>query len=252
MTARTCTREVELGVALHWPAADSASVFSSLLLDAPVASAEGVPTELAPAATLWPAEEQAILKAVPRRRAQYAATRLLARRIYRQLGLPEQPLLNRADRSPIWPSGYVGSVTHTDRWCAVALAQEDQLAGVGIDAEEAKELDPAIVARLLTEDERQDLERLGRRAGQLGTLWFSAKEAVYKAIFPTVGRYVGFSEVELAFDFDSGRFSARARGERLNLEHGVVVSAIEGRFRRWGSLWVTSCVLRRRQTGDST
>lgn len=222
------------------------------LLSETVLSAEGVPAELAPAATLLPAEEQAIVKAVPRRRAQYAATRLLARHVFRQCGLPEFPVLNRKDRSPIWPAGYVGSITHTDAWCGVALAPEHELAGVGIDAEEAKELDEAIVTRILTERERTELERLQCREGQLATLWFSGKESVYKAIFPTVQRYVEFSEVELDLDLDARRFVARARSERLSTEHGTIVASLDGRFHRRGTLWVTTCTLRRERDHQNT
>jgi 4'-phosphopantetheinyl transferase EntD len=81
------------------------------LLDARVLSAEGCPTKLGQTATLLPEEERAIARAVASRRAQYAATRALARGLLRDLGWPDAALLNRRDRSPIWPSGVVGSIT---------------------------------------------------------------------------------------------------------------------------------------------
>nr|AFB69889.1 PPTase2 [uncultured bacterium] len=218
------------------------SVLASLL-PSDVKCAEGCPADLGTSAGLFDAELQAIARAVPSRRQQYAATRHLARGLFSEFGLPPQPLLNRPDRSPIWPAGYHGTVTHTDSWCGVAIASERTLNGIGIDAERAKTLELGVVERVLTRGEWRALELAGHDPLQLGALCFSAKESVYKCVFPSVGRFIGFTEVEIDLDLDGRVFTVRAVDSGLHASHGATLRALEGRFEQAAGLWITTAVL---------
>ncbi len=214
------------------------------LLDDAISTAEGEPEALYVEGCLHPEEEAAIERAVPKRRKEYGAARLLARALFARYGLPPLPVLNREDRSPIWPDGYVGSITHTTSFCGVALAPARALRGLGIDAEQAGPMQAPIVARVTTERERAAMARAGYESTAVATLWFSAKESVYKCLHPTVRRFIGFSEVELVVDFDAGRFRAEAAGTEWDRGHVELVERLEGRFLQTNGVWITSSVLR--------
>jgi 4'-phosphopantetheinyl transferase EntD len=212
------------------------------LLPHGVVSAAAVPSELSDLSVLYPQERAAIEKAVSSRQEQYCATRVLARQLFEQLGVPAQAIVNRPDRSPIWPAGYHGTITHTAAWCAVAIAPRDVVAGLGIDVESARELETDVVQRVLTSAECVRLPRSGRSAEALGALVFSAKESVYKCVYPTVQRFIGFSEVELGLDFAKGEFWV----ENLAPELGSVQPLFErlrGRFALSHDLWLTAAFI---------
>ena len=73
-------------------------------------------------AELFPEERACLAKAVEKRRAEFGTARVCARRALAQLGFPPMPLVPNKDRSPVWPQGVVGSITHTRGYCAVIVA----------------------------------------------------------------------------------------------------------------------------------
>ncbi|WP_158300908.1 4'-phosphopantetheinyl transferase [Chromobacterium sp. ATCC 53434] len=74
--------------------------------------------------------------AVARRKAAYLAGRYCAMQALSQAGHPlpcELPI--GEDRSPVWPAGLVGSITHTEGLAAAVVASAGDARGLGIDAE---------------------------------------------------------------------------------------------------------------------
>jgi 4'-phosphopantetheinyl transferase EntD len=180
------------------------------LFDPGVICLAGHPEQLGPLAILFQEEERAIEQALTRRRIQYSATRFLARQVFTRLGLGQHPLLNAEDRRPLWPAGVVGSLTHSDDWCAVAVAESDAYLALGIDAERAERLAPALYDRVLTAPERAVVAALPQHEQQrVATLFFSAKESVYKCQYPLTRTFLGFQDVELTFDFAAMTFQVR-------------------------------------------
>ena len=112
----------------------SANEVIANLLPPYVAVAEGVIAD--GQADLWPEEAAYVANAVEKRRREFACGRHFARRCFRALGRPDGPLPANPDRSPRWPDGLVGSITHTDTYCAAAVARADDIAGIGIDVED--------------------------------------------------------------------------------------------------------------------
>ncbi len=93
--------------------------------------------------------------------------------------------------APQLPAGWVGSISHKGSR-ATALVAPSGAGFVGIDIEVAAPPRQPIEKRILTAVEQ------GRISDPREvTLYFSIKEAIYKAIDPIVRRYVGFTEVEL-------------------------------------------------------
>ena len=145
-----------------------------------------------------------------------------------ELGYPPAPLLRNADRSPAWPPGCHGGITHTQGHCAAAVALASDCAGVGIDAEVAGRVDETLERRICTPGEIARLRRMDEAERRLtATLIFSAKEAFYKCQSHLADAIRGFHEVEI--ELGEGRFLVLPR-KALPLALRALPS-IAGRFR---------------------
>jgi enterobactin synthetase component D / holo-[acyl-carrier protein] synthase len=103
------------------------------------------------------------------------------------------------DRAPVWPDGFVGSIAHTDAWLCVAAARRSDVLGVGIDAEAvlADAEAGAVEEVCLGPDEVALHGATGLTRGAFATVCFSAKEALYKCLFPLVRRVFDFRDVRI-------------------------------------------------------
>ncbi len=211
------------------------------LLD-PCVETEEVDPFRDPIDELLPEEAHTIANGRDARLLEFRAGRHCARTALGRLGAPAGPLLRSEDRSPIWPAGFVGSITHTRggarAFCGAAVARSSEVHALGIDAEFDTPLERALFRRILTEVERawisdaaeSDQPVLAKRV-------FSAKEAVYKCQYPLSRTFLEFADVELA-PFTGTTFTAMLRkrappfGEghtftgRQALRSGLVVSAV--------------------------
>lgn len=156
---------------------------------------------------LLPEEEPAVAKAVEKRRREFTAGRNAARAALEKLELPAVALPQEEDRTPRWPTGVVGSITHTKGRCAVAVARRGPILGVGFDIEQADPLKDGMLRLIATPDEQQQLARLPAGV-DWGKVTFSAKEAFYKCYYPLARTYLGFHDVELAIDPEARTFVA--------------------------------------------
>lgn len=137
-------------------------------------------------------EADAVRRAVDSRRVEFARGRACARHALRSLGVAPGPIPAGSDRAPIWPEGVVGSISHAGALVCAAAARADAVAALGIDIEDSGALDRGVRGLVvLPEDE-----------GGPGPNWekvvFSAKESVFKAIYPGVRQWVGFEDVVIA------------------------------------------------------
>ncbi len=157
---------------------------------------------------LFAQEAAAVDRAVPRRRAEFAAGRRCARAALARIGIPPAPLLRGEDREPLWPTGAVGSITHCVGYVAAAVAATEVIRSVGIDAEVHAPIPDGVVSRVARPEE---LEWMATRDGD-GVHWdrvvFSAKESVYKAWYPLAHRWLGFEDATLTFAPERGTFAA--------------------------------------------
>jgi 4'-phosphopantetheinyl transferase EntD len=150
-------------------------------------------------APLLPAEAPMVARAVERRRREVAAGRACARRALGRLGAAVVALPPGPDRVPRWPDGVVGSITHTDGYCAAAVAWQRHLRSLGLDVERPIEASRADVIRLVTTPgEAEWLAALAAPSRALAAgLVFSAKEALYKCQYPLTREPLEFGDVEL-------------------------------------------------------
>ena len=162
-----------------------------------IAVAEIDPQLVTPGAGLFPEEAASVANAVETRRKQFTAGRVLARVAWQRLGAPAQPLLNDEQRVPRWPAGVVGTITHTHGWCAAAVAKDTEFAALGADVEAATPLERGLWDRICRPAERRWLESSPERAGVLGKALFSAKESIYKALYPSVRVFLDFQSMQI-------------------------------------------------------
>lgn len=151
-------------------------------------------------ASLLPAEAALVAQAPPGRRAEFAAGRQCARAALTALGRPGEAVLRGVDRSPRWPAGVVGSITHAGAYClAVARGAEAGMGSpLGVDAERLGRVRPELYDLLFTEGEQRWVRQLPAADGdELSTVLFSAKESLYKAQFARTSSWLGFLDVEL-------------------------------------------------------
>jgi len=191
--------------------------------------------------SLWPAERPFIERAVAGRRREFASGRRLARRLLRELALPECAILRDDDRVPVWPAAVVGSISHSAERVVVALARAESAYGLGIDVEPDEAVKEGIERIVCTGEERAWLDRSAPGESPLERarrvkLFFSAKEAVYKAFYPRTRVFWGFHDVTLELDEPAGRLLARLPASAGQPE-------AEGRFVRLPGTLVSAFVI---------
>ncbi|SCG43512.1 4'-phosphopantetheinyl transferase family protein [Micromonospora inositola] len=182
-------------------------------------------------------------RAVPGRRRDFTAGRVCARRALAALGLPAAPVPAAPDRSPVWPAGVVGAITHTDGYCAAAAARSGEIRSVGMDAERHRELNPGVRRMICLPEEEAELAGM-----PAGVSWpavvFSAKETVYKLWHPVVGTWLDFHDARVTLDPDAGTFIARiAPARRYTAPVADPPALVTGRFTVDADLVRTAAVL---------
>lgn len=175
------------------------------------------------------AERIGIRRMAPARLAAYSSGRRVAREALRGIGIADAAIARRG-RMPIWPAGVAGSIAHSRQLALAVAARRTCLAGIGADLERSGRVSAAVAERVLSPAERAQAS-----AGDLRTLLFSAKEAVYKAVSPLAGEFLEFLDVELAI-FPDGCFSARSvRGG----PSAALAAAGRGRYLAAAGHWIT-------------
>ncbi|MFD8205291.1 4'-phosphopantetheinyl transferase [Streptomyces sp. NPDC059695] len=163
---------------------------------------------------LHPEEAALIARAVDTRRREFTTARRCARRALAGLGAPAAPLLPGPHGAPVWPSGFLGSITHCAGFRAAVAARSSTVAALGIDAEPNAPVPEGVLDAIALPDERRHLSELERSRPEVrwDRLLFSAKEAVYKSWYPWTGQRLDFEDASLTFtpdDGTSGGFTAR-------------------------------------------
>ncbi|WP_338848521.1 4'-phosphopantetheinyl transferase superfamily protein [Massilia sp. W12] len=155
----------------------------------------------------------ALLHAAPKRQIEFAAGRWCARQALRQLAYHGAAEIGIGEhRCPQWPDAFIGSISHSQGWALAVVGHRARFEAIGIDLE-----------AILPEASAHSVSRhlaiaselaVGRLHGLPYAIWvsllFSAKESLFKALYPAVGRYFHFHDA-LAHDLHlpQGRLSLR-------------------------------------------
>jgi 4'-phosphopantetheinyl transferase EntD len=139
---------------------------------------------------------------------EFASGRACANRALMELtGEPNMVVGVNEDRSPLWPAGFVGSITHTDRICTAVAARKAEVTALGIDAEcvDTSAYDARDVFCTEAEMDLIASSSLYERE-RLAALLFSAKESFFKCQFGLARQWLDASQIAVTLDFSRGTF----------------------------------------------
>jgi 4'-phosphopantetheinyl transferase EntD len=184
-----------------------------------------------PGEPVYPGEEDLVANAVEARRREFVTARRCARDALAKLGHAPAPIRSGPKREPKWPTGVVGSITHTAGFRAAAVAPRSVLASVGIDVEPNGRLPDGIEEAITVPGEPEMLAALARMlpANHWNRLFFSAKESIYKAWYPLTDRWLGFEDARLTID-PAGTFAATLLIDGARTDGGPPLTILRGRF----------------------
>lgn len=181
-------------------------------------------------------EARYVLGASSTRRAEFVAARDCARRALVAVDGPSGATILSGDGGePIWPSGFVGSLSHCPSLAGAVVARAEDHIAVGIDIERddaAAQIAPGVMSR----SEAEHLRRLG--ALHWRARLFQAKEAVVKCAVALELPLGDPREVEVRID----PLSARFRGYLA--DGGADDFAFAGWFAKWGRWGIAICAAR--------
>jgi 4'-phosphopantetheinyl transferase EntD len=192
---------------------------------------------------LFSLEQRYICRAIQRRRREFSTARRCARDALASLGVPRQAIGVGPHGEPRWPVGVVGSITHCIGYRGSAVAMASNVVAIGIDAEPNNPLAPDLVATIARPDEIARLHRLASHQPEIqwDRLLFSAKESIYKALFPLIGHRLEFGDANIEID-PGGAFSARLIPPRP-WEEMTPTHHLQGRWVASDGLLLTSTVI---------
>jgi enterobactin synthetase component D len=140
-------------------------------------------------------------KSVAKRQAEFIAGRMCARSILDAYGQGRHVVAVGSHREPLWPPGFLGSITHNGLYAAAIACTAQGVLGVGIDIETI--INPkarqAMIDMVVNAEETAYLRRFAGHFSfdTLLTLVFSVKESFFKAAFPQVRTYFDFDAVQV-------------------------------------------------------
>jgi 4'-phosphopantetheinyl transferase EntD len=150
-------------------------------------------------------------RVVSKRRAEFIAGRFCARSALGAFNCVSAEVLQGPSREPIWPVGFVGSITHCDGYCAAVVAPNYRFRSLGIDAETNVRLPEETFEIIATPAEIVSLRKLPRGLIHWDRLLFSIKESTFKSWFPITNSWLDFDDVFVEICPEPRRFNVEIR-----------------------------------------
>lgn len=156
---------------------------------------------------------------VLKRKAEFLAGRIVVKQALMALGLSvtQQQVSIAKDRSPVWPAGVRGSISHTTDFAVCCVASAARSTFIGVDSELilSDSAAQSLAVQIHDTDELKLLTDAGLSAALATSLIFSAKESLFKALYPVVCCFFGFE---------------KARVTRLDLQRSSLTLSLCGVF----------------------
>lgn len=131
--------------------------------------------------------------------------------------------------APVWPTGIIGSISHSAGRAAAAVSADPEVLALGIDIERAQIFEAELATFVCREDD--DIAAAGAFGSSVA---FGAKESVFKAWSPLTGEWLEFSEIRVRLSRDgsfdvlvtTGALTGDARWcGRWQIDDGIVRTA---------------------------
>ncbi len=135
-----------------------------------------------------------VLRSVNKRQAEFTAGRYMAQLCIETLSKMYCNVPIGLHREPLWPECLIGAISHTDRQAIALVAKQPTYRFVGLDIE--TNIEKAVAQQICRDvydaHEFAIVSKQGLSHEVATTVIFSAKESLFKALFPYVGRFFGF------------------------------------------------------------
>ncbi|SFD15769.1 4'-phosphopantetheinyl transferase family protein [Pseudoalteromonas denitrificans] len=171
-----------------------------------------------------------LLNSLDKRKSEYLAGRYCANKALSQLNIHNANITPGMHRAPIWPKGVLGSISHTKSHAFCAVASNSHYTYLGIDYEElmTEKIANEIKSTIINDAEYSLLLNTQLSFEHALTLAFSAKESLFKALYPYVGKYFDFTAAELTY------YSSKNNHFELILQESLTKKLIKGMsFKGW-------------------
>ena len=165
-------------------------------------------------AHLLPEEARSIPARQPAMRRASGAARWIAHGLLANVGINDFAILRAPSGTPVWPDGITGSLAHDDEMAVAAVAPVTHIGSLGIDVEPAQPLPDDILALVATRADQAD----SADRHLAGRILFSAKEAVYKAVYPLDREILGYEDITV--DLNAGHATIKT-GRKVSLAYCV-------------------------------
>jgi 4'-phosphopantetheinyl transferase EntD len=181
-------------------------------------------------------EKRGIEQMAPVRFREFVAGRTAAHRAIGQLTGAVAPVPRNADRSPSWPAGLCGSLSHSRHYAIGVVARLAQYRSIGVDIEEDWRVEEDLWDQVLTPAERDWLGGLPPSAAQrAAALMFSAKEAYFKCLprrFQEQVPWLAADKIETSVALASATVTCA-------VPHDTSLPVLQGCFRHFDRHWIT-------------
>lgn len=168
------------------------------------------------------------------RKAAFLAGRLAAKHGLRALGIPEEVVGIGAHGEPLWPGTVSASISHcagsqTLGMALCLLSRGEHRIGVDVEEVMSSAVLSEIKGLILSNAEQRYIATFhGEESSRLATIIFSAKECLYKALYPEVRVYFDFLDVEtVKIDFTDSQITLRllkSLSENLPLGEKIMIT----------------------------
>ena len=205
-------------------------------------------------------EHELLAGAADHRVHEIIAGRTLGRRALQRLtssDVSNLAIMSDPTGAPAWPVGVVGSITHSNHWCAVAVGRQTEFCGIGIDTEPLGPVSESDLAQVISVAERDSVARQLQLPGATSAfaastaetqgfwllLLFSAKECVRKALVHPFAELPDWSDIHVELVVATGRWRASVQSRVLNRELAAHPLIINGRSSVTnGHLFSAACI----------
>lgn len=149
-------------------------------------------------------------QATKNRKIEFFAGRVCAETAFERLSGKKIRIASSPDRSPVWPSGFVGSISHCEGFATAVVAAKSAVNGIGVDAEIL--ISPSQVSLLsdmfILPEELNLIQSDHWSNSKFATLIFSAKESIFKCFYPHIKSYFDFKDAVISnIDEDKNTFT---------------------------------------------
>lgn len=145
-------------------------------------------------------ERDLIIKMPLKRINEFSTGRYGTRQLLKSYGINNFPIKRDLNGMPIFPRGIIGSISHSDKKCFVAMSTDNKYKSIGIDIEEYSKLNLNLCRYFLHENE---IELVNRQIGVfqqiMAAALFSLKEAFYKMQYSISKSYLDFLDAQVIF-----------------------------------------------------